>query len=89
MDIEAALQRLVHAARKAFYLSEQLEALGYQDTPYSDLFGNIADAIYYLLGEKTETFDQSVTYHALYDDLLTNKERVRILMNAIKEPAQC
>lgn len=88
MKMEKALTRLVQVARKTYCLSEQMDAMGYRDTPFHDIFGEVADIIYDLLGEETDTFDESVTYRALYENTLTNSERVSLLLEAIKEPAQ-
>ena len=77
-----AMVRLVRAGRKANELDESLMDLGYTSTPYSDIYGDIADAIYFMLGEKTETLDQSITYQAITDDSLTDGQCAEKLLSA-------
>ena len=82
MDIRNSLTPLVAAARKAHALNESMMELGYGNNPYQDIFGDTADAIWYLIGENEQTFTESVTYHALTDDDLTTEQRVDLLMKS-------
>ena len=56
---------LVKAWRKANELNSAIENLGYFNTPYFEIAGDIAESIYYMLDEKTQTFDESVTSQIL------------------------
>ena len=74
------LMKMVEAGVKAKELSDAMEDLGYQETPYWDLYTMIADAIYTMVGEQTDTFDESKTYLVLNDPDMTNEERVSKLL---------
>ena len=50
------------------------------DTPYTDIYGDIADAIYYLIGEDTGLFSDSVTYSVLHTENMTESRAVAILL---------
>ena len=63
MDVKSVLNELSCAGRKAFALDDEMHKLGYDNTPYYDLYGSIADAIYLILGEQCD-FEESAT--ALY-----------------------
>ena len=80
MDIENALLRLVKACRESRKLDQALISLGYDNTPYFSILGNILDGIYYLIGDKTETLEESVAYQALNNDSLTDSECVALLL---------
>ena len=75
------LIKLVEIAMKAKELNDGMETLGYQENPYWDIYTMAAEAIYDLLGEKTDTFDGSVTYKALNSPDLTTDQRVSLLLN--------
>ena len=57
--------RISHAADKKF-----LE-MGFVEGPFFDISGNIADAIYAMLGENTDLFEKSFTYKVLTDESLS------------------
>ena len=80
-----ALERMVRAAEKAKSMDEGLMAKGYSTNPYGDIFGEIADAIFYLLNEKTCRFEDSLTYIALNTDAITEESKVEILMMQYKK----
>ena len=65
---------------KAKKMNDAMEQLGFPDNPYWDILGCISDAIYSLIGEDTQTFDESRTYSVLNNPDLTDEERVRILL---------
>ena len=73
MNSSKVLAHLIHAGRDALHLENILTGLGYKETPYFNLYSEIADAIYCMLGEDTESFDKSVT-HAVMSDPLTSDE---------------
>lgn len=60
MDVKNVLSHLACAGRKAYLLDREMHNLGYDNTPYFDIFGGIADAVYVILGEKCD-FDDSAT----------------------------
>lgn len=83
MDNETlnALEKIAETACKAKELSDALDAAGFPDSPYFDMYARLADALYGLLHEKTETFEESSAYRILNDDSLTKVER-RVLIQA-------
>ena len=73
-----ALLRIYHAAKKAKEYSDLFA--GYS-TPYTEIYEEIADAMYYLLGENTETFDLSTTYFVLNNKYLDEETAVGMLIS--------
>ena len=82
METKEALTRMVKAGRIALTTDNGLRALGYDDTPYYAIYGAIADAVYILIGEITDTFTDSVTRLALESPDMTDSQRVSLLMSA-------
>ena len=76
------LLKMVEAAVKAKELNDTMEDLGYPENPYWDMYTLIADAIYTMAGENTDTFDESNTYAALNDPDMTNEQRVSFILSA-------
>lgn len=72
--MKEALERLVRAARTAKKTDDALRTVGYDNTPYFDIFGDIVDGIYELLEENTGTLDESITYESIIDPNMTNAE---------------
>lgn len=85
MDTKEALTRMVKAGRLALTMDKGLRSLGYDETPYFDIYGNIADAVYFLLGEETETFSASVTSLVFESPELTDARRVSLLMRELEK----
>ena len=73
MNDKKVIAHLIHAGRDALNLDNVLTGFGYKETPYFNLYGEIANAIYCMLDEDTESFDQSVT-HAIMNDPMTSDE---------------
>ena len=67
MDTKKVFLHLVKAARDSLHLETTLANIGYSETPYFNLYGEIAEAIYAMLGENTDTFDESATAGILHD----------------------
>lgn len=84
-NIKGALLHDVKAARNLYHLSEVSDAFGYQENPFYKNFGEIADSIYALIGEKTETFEESITYLALTTPHLTDERRASMLFSVYKK----
>lgn len=82
VKVREALLLMVKTGMMAKELDGKMLELGYSCTPYSVIYGRIADAMYALIGEKTETFDESVTYTALNAPYLCDSRRADILMYA-------
>lgn len=85
MNAQKTLDKMITVARTALTLARAMQDLGYDNSPYWDLYGNTADAIYFFIGESTPTFDVSVTYHALTDDDMTQEQRLDCLLRALEQ----
>lgn len=84
MDAKKVLTHLIRAARDAIHLERTLDDLGYKETPYYDLYGEISEAIYGIVGEDTEEFDESVTYNVLHDQFTPDELSAEQLASMIK-----
>lgn len=73
MDSKKVLTHLIRAGRDALHIERTLNELGYKETPYYNLYGEIADAIYTMLGENTESFDESITHATIHDVYLADE----------------
>jgi hypothetical protein len=67
MRVKRALLHLVKAGRDSLHLEKTLTDLGYKDTPYFNLYGEISEAMYCILEEDTDSFENSETYNAIHD----------------------
>ena len=74
MNKNKALENLVMAARKARRIDDDLVQNGCPASPYGEIYGLVSDAIYTMLGEQTECFDESVTCRTLNSGILTDKQ---------------
>ena len=79
-NIKAALQREVEAARDLLKMNKVMVACGYPSNPFWDNYATVADSIYKLIGEHTDTFEESITNLALTTPYLTIDRRVEMLM---------
>ena len=61
-----ALVKIVEAGRIAKQVDDAMQDVGYGDTPYFHIYGKLSDAVYELLGENTETFEQSLSYKIMH-----------------------
>lgn len=73
MDVKNVLGHLACAGRKAYLLDREMHNLGYDNTPYFDIYGGIADAVYVILGEKCD-FDDSATAVFFSDRSTSDKQ---------------
>lgn len=67
MNMEKALTKLISAVKTAKKMDEAMREAGYENNPYFDIWGDIAEAVYALLDEHTDTFDSSVTAQVISD----------------------
>ena len=81
MNLAETLIRLVRSAMDASRADECLISLGFGQTLFEKLHGEIADAIYYLIGENSSSFDDSTTFLALTASDLSTDDRVSILLS--------
>lgn len=78
-NVKDALLREVDVCREMLKLHDAMASCGYLENPYWDTFSTSADAIYKLIGEHTETFEESITYLVLTAPYLTNGRRAEML----------
>ena len=67
MNTTSVLTHLIRAGRDALHLEKTLTDIGYAQTPYFNLYGEITDAIYDILEEQTDTIEESKAYAAVHD----------------------
>lgn len=79
-----AMKCLVKAHRIAKDTDEKLWEIGYRETLYDDIAGHIADGIYFMLGEHTETFDQSVTFSTLSSEKTDEEKSASLLCEYVQ-----
>lgn len=87
-----SVKHMLAAAETAKAMDEQMLKLGYETNPYSDIFGHIADAVYHLIRENKQNFEDSVTYVAMNTESLSKEEKLILLFRQYeqnkKEPAR-
>lgn len=84
-EVRDALLRMVRAATKAKAMQEKYLEIGMDDQPWFDIWGEVLDAIYFLIGEHTQTFEESVTYIVMTAPILTDERRVKMLYAEYKK----
>ena len=83
MNMKNVFADLVNAANMAQMMDSAMKSAGYDENPYFDIYGNIADAIYTLLGEHTNTFEESVTFKVLNSTHLSVDDAAEILKSVL------
>lgn len=73
MDMKKTITHLIKAGRDAMHLDSTLGNIGYDGTPYFNLYGDICEALYAMLGEDTDSFEQSETYAVMHDCLMPDE----------------
>ena len=73
MNEKKVLTHLIRAGRDALNMENVLNSFGYKETPYFNLYGEIADAIYLMIGEEVDPFDQSVTHTVMHDPVTSDE----------------
>lgn len=69
--MKMVMMKLVKAWELSSNLDHAINAVDEMDTPYMDIAGDVADAIYHLVGDFTDTFEESVACKILEDNSLT------------------
>ena len=85
MNAKKTLTHLIRAGRDALHLENTLNNLGYHETPYFNIHGEIADAIYCMLDEKTD-YEDSLTYAAMHDIYTPDEMCAEQLAEMMKSP---
>ena len=80
-NIRDALLRMVTTAMFLKKMAGAYTVLGLDDNPHHNAYGDLMDAIYYLIGEHVEEFDKSVTYLAINAPILTDERRTELLLS--------
>ena len=78
-SLKTVLRKMLDVVVLAKQKDDELTKTGFSYTPLFDLYGGAADAIYYLIGEHTKTFDESVTFDAINRPGLLQEERFTLL----------
>lgn len=73
---------MIAAWKLANNMDEEHCKLGYSNTPYLSIAGDIMDGIYYMLDENTSTLEESIAYETLTNRKLTPEQCVDAIMNA-------
>ena len=79
-EVRDALLRMVRSGLEVKSLQETYLKVGLDDGPLFGVFGDICDAIYYLIGEHKEQFTDSLTYLVMNAPILSEERRVEMLM---------
>lgn len=78
--VSSTLYHMVEVAKKSLAIDRAFRSVGSNHSTYFEFFEHVSEAIYALVGEHTDTFCDSVTYHVLHDDKMTNEQCVDCLM---------
>ena len=78
-EVKESLLRMVRAAMKAKKMQENYLRIGIDYQPWFEIWGDVLDAIYYLIGEHTMTFDESVTCITMNAPILSEERRAEML----------
>lgn len=89
MNVKSALDHLVSAGRKANKLNECMRELGYDNTPYADLYGEIADSIFLLVEDSDVDFQDSQTNRFLNSELFSDSRCSEELNFVYKQNNDC
>ena len=87
MDTKNVMLHLIRAGRDALHLDTTLTDIGYRDTPYFSIQGEIADAISCLLDEEPETYEESAAYAAIHDIYTSDEQCAEQLAEMVQPQA--
>jgi len=85
MRAKETIGHLVNLAMKSKKLSDQMNELGYPDNPYWDFYCEAAEALYDLVGESTDTFEESLAFLVLQSTTITEEQRINVLLYHYKK----
>lgn len=83
--IKDALLRMIKTALFLKKMAGAYSTIGLDDNPHLQAYGDMCDAIYYLVREHTEEFTESVTYLVLNAPFLSDERRAEMLMSEFKK----
>lgn len=78
-EVKDALLRMVRTALFLRKMAEAYSFIGLNDNPHHEAYGDIAEAIYSLVGEHVDEFNLSTTHVALTTPYLTDERRTELL----------
>ena len=84
-EMKDVFLRLVKAGLETKKLQEAYANAGIDDNMLMDVYGNILEAIYALLGEHTEEFADSVTHIVMTAPILSDERRAKMLYAEFKK----
>jgi len=87
-DVRGALLRAYRAGKTALKFHEVLEENGLGDSAFYDVYGDIADSIYYLTGDGSASFNESLTWKVLHSDDITEENAVGMLIDKFNANSQ-
>ena len=76
-----ALLRFVKAGMKTKAMLDLYQGLGLDDANVFEIWSEILSGIYDILGEKTASFEESVTARGMTEKNLTDERRAELLAN--------
>lgn len=79
-EIRDAILRMVRSALSAKKMADAYLAIGWDDCKPHQIYGDLLDAIYSLIGETVDEFNLSITYVAMTAPFLSDERRTEILM---------
>ena len=80
-EIRDAILRMVRSALSAKKMADAYLAIGWDDCKPHQIYGDLLDAIYSLIGETVDEFNLSITYVAMTAPFLSDERRVKLLMS--------
>ena len=83
--IRDALTRMLKTTLFLKKTAEACRALGLNDEVFNEAYGDMFDAIYYMVGEHTEEVENSVTWRAVNTTVLNDDWKVEMLMTAFEK----
>lgn len=78
-EVKDAFLRMVRTALFLKKMAEAYSVIGLNDNPHHEAYGDLAEAIYSLVGEHVDEFNLSATYVALTTPYLTDERRMELL----------
>lgn len=77
-----ALEKLVKIALDNMKIDNAFTNLGYTCNPFFDTYGDVIDAICYLLDDRQESIELTKVYQVLNMEDATMEQRIDLLMEA-------
>ena len=84
-NVRDALLRMVKSAKKLKRMADAFDAAGIGSETLFSCYGDVIDAIFHLIGEKTDTYENSWTCLVMNTGSLSDDRAVALLMNAYRK----